>query len=223
MTNYDFTLNWLKLMKECNISVSQAIKWYEISKQFKLDFEDIFHSNQIRSKKWLIESLKLHALSNSNIFIFGSWYGILANLLFLEKSLVNNIFAIDINPEVKDGAHAFNYGLGKYTHVVEDMCKFEYPFRPNIVINTSCEHLTKEQFIEWYNLIPEAVTVVLQTNNYDKIPEHVNCYSDQDSFTDFIRRDLKVGSKNLYYQGTLQCSNFERYMVIFKKPSGIVL
>ena len=51
---------------------------------------------------------------------------------------------------------------------------------PNTIINTSCEHI--ENFDKWYNLIPKNKIVILQTNNYIEIEDHVNCSSNLEEF-----------------------------------------
>jgi len=199
--------------------------WLRTCKEFKIDFNDVFHDNQLRSKNWLVQNLRKYALDKpNNIFIFGGWYGILPYMLLKDQHInTKYVFNIDKNQALKGPAYQFNDYNSSYNHIVDDMISFEYPFRPNIVINTSCEHLSKEDFMKWYKNIPDAAIVVLQTNNYDKIDEHIGCYNSLEDFVHFVRKDLKVGGNSLYFQGKLDMSNFERYMVIFKKPSGLIL
>lgn len=226
MKEYDFAIKCLSMKDEYGFNNQTIIEWLKHCKMFKIDFSDVFHDNQLKSKKWLVNNLRKFALKthSNNIFIFGGWYGILAYMLLKDTEInTKYTFNIDKNQELKGPAYHFLNKNIYYKHIVDNMITFEYPFRPNIVINTSCEHLTKEDFIKWYRNIPEAVTVVLQTNNYDKITEHVGCYNSLDDFVHFVRNDLKVGGDYLYFQGKLDMSNFERYMVIFKKPSDVVL
>jgi len=202
------------------------IEWLEICKMFNIDFSDLFHDNQTKSKKWLTDKLKKYILKThkNNIFIFGGWYGILAYMLQHDTDITTKyIYNIDKNQALYEPARRFNNKSMYYQHIIADMIDYEYPFRPNIVINTSCEHLSRDEFLAWYKKIPDAVTVVLQTNNYDKIQEHVGCFENLNTFSHFIRESLKVGGDNIYYTGKLEMSNFERYMVIFKKPSDVVL
>lgn len=228
--NNNTSIKWIELCKKLetnhNIKSNVILNWLEICLTFKINFLDVFHENQIKSKIWLIENLKKYILKThkNNIFIFGGWYGILAYLIFKCDQITSKyIFNIDKDQRVKGPAYNFLENEKRYNHVVKDMCTYEYPFRPNVVINTSCEHLTNEQFIQWYNNIPESVIVVLQTNNYDKIPDHVGCFGSLEEFRDFVRGKLRVGSSYLYFCDKLQCSNFERYMAIFKKPTGVNL
>lgn len=226
MRDYDFAIKCLRMKDEYNINNDILIDWINICKTFKIDFSDVFHDNQLKSKKWLVENLSKFILktTNNNIFIFGGWYGILPYMLLKDQHIKTKyVFNIDKNQALKGPAYQFNYNNYFYNHIVDDMLSFEYPFRPNIVINTSCEHLSREEFMIWYKNIPDAVTVVLQSNNYDKIEEHIGSFESLDNFVHFVRKDLKVSSNSLYFQGKLDMSNFERYMVIFKKPSDLVL
>jgi hypothetical protein len=79
---------------------------------------------------------------------------------------------------------------------------------PNTIINTSCEHIPTGDFINWYNTIPVGTFVVLQTNDYFKLPEHVNCCNDLDDFS----RATPI--KEVLYQGKLELSKYTRYMRI---------
>jgi hypothetical protein len=50
--------------------------------------------------------------------------------------------------------------------------------------------------------------VVLQSNNYHKIEEHINC---KNSLNDFI---ADYNFDKILYTGTLKLDTFERYMII---------
>ena len=54
-----------------------------------------------------------------------------------------------------------------------------------MVINTSCEHITQEQYNTWLANIPGDVYIVLQSNNFKDHEEHVNCM-----MTDEFKRSL---------------------------------
>jgi len=226
MSDYETAIKCLNMKEYYGFNNQIIIEWLNVCKMFKIDFNNVFHDNQIKSKHWLVENLFKYLQNNkqSNIFMFGGWYGILAYMLInSQRYNIKHIFNIDKDQQLRIPAYHFVENSRKYQHVVDDMLIFEYPFRPNVVINTSCEHLTKQQFIQWYNKIPDSVVVVLQSNNYDKIPEHVGCYGSLEEFRDFIRGTLRVGQSYLHYCDKLQCSNFERYMAIFKKPTGVIL
>ena len=83
-----------------------------------------------------------------------------------------------------------------------------YPFIeiPNTIINTSCEHI--ENFDKWYNLIPKNKIVILQTNNYVEIEDHVNCSNSLEEFR------IQTPMTTLLYEGELVLDKYTRYMRI---------
>jgi len=77
---------------------------------------------------------------------------------------------------------------------------------PDIIINTSCEHI--EKFTEWFNAIPRDKLVVLQSNNYFEIDDHVNCVKD---ITEFKQQ---APLSNIIYEGELELEKYTRFMLI---------
>ena len=55
--------------------------------------------------------------------------------------------------------------------------------------------------------------VVLQTNNYEELDSHINCYPDVMSFANWVEPLLK---ERIYFAGTLRLGDFDRFMVIGK-------
>ena len=77
---------------------------------------------------------------------------------------------------------------------------------PDTIINTSCEHI--EKFTEWFNAIPRDKLVVLQSNNYFEIDDHVNCVKD---ITEFKQQ---APLSNIIYEGELELEKYTRFMLI---------
>jgi UDP-N-acetylmuramyl tripeptide synthase len=77
---------------------------------------------------------------------------------------------------------------------------------PDTIINTSCEHIS--DFAEWYNKIPNGKLVVLQSNNYYEVEEHVNCVSDIYEFKDM------APMSTLLYMGMRELPKYTRFMLI---------
>ena len=77
---------------------------------------------------------------------------------------------------------------------------------PNTIINTSCEQI--ENFSEWYDLIPNDKLVVLQSNNYYEVEEHVNCVKDIKEFGNMARMTGPL------YAGELELPKYKRFMLI---------
>ena len=139
-----------------------------------------FWKGQVRSKIWLIERLEgCVDLDNfHDIVIHGGWNGVLASLLFNSNLKINSIISVDIDPTCKDTANTVNKQqemLGKFRAETADMSYYKYDKAPTIVINTSTEHVTDETLQDWFLNIPNNALIVLQSNNYFELDEHINC------------------------------------------------
>ena len=176
-----------------------------------------FWGGQLLSKNWLIENLEkiVTKITNANIVIHGGWNGVLSSMLFNSNIGIQNIVSVDIDPRVKDTAITINkrYEIeGRFKAVVSDMCKYDYNERADIVINTSCEHITNEQYNQWLDKIPKNSLIVLQSNNYFDLDEHINCHDTLKSFEE----SSKI---NIVYSNQLELPhvNYKRFMLIGNK------
>ena len=176
-----------------------------------------FWGGQLLSKKWLIENLEkiVTKITNANIVIHGGWNGVLSSMLFNSNIGIQNIVSVDIDPRVKETALTINkrYEIeGRFKAVVSDMCKYDYDERADIVINTSCEHITNEQYNQWLDKIPKNSLIVLQSNNYFDLDEHINCHDTLKSFEE----SSKI---NIVYSNQLELPhvNYKRFMLIGNK------
>jgi hypothetical protein len=77
---------------------------------------------------------------------------------------------------------------------------------PDTIINTSCEHI--ENFAEWYAKIPDGKLVILQSNNFFDVQEHVNCVKDITEFSNM------APMSNTLYAGDLDLPKYKRFMLI---------
>ena len=77
---------------------------------------------------------------------------------------------------------------------------------PDTIINTSCDHI--EKFTEWFNAIPRDKLVVLQSNNYFEIDDHINCVK---NITEFKQQ---APLSNIIYEGELELEKYTRFMLI---------
>ena len=193
-----------------------------------VDLRDAFSRGQISSKKWLVDELKVLNLDLGTIFLCAGWYGSLALLLFESDLDIEKIRSFDsdencwriadtINrPHVMDewkfkaqtdDILHINY-IDGHTYVTyrNDGKERELYDKPNTIINTSCEHI--KGFPLWYNLIPKNTLVVLQTNNYFEIEDHINCVKDIEEFK------AMVPMTNIMYEGELNLEKYNRYMLI---------
>ena len=169
---------------------------------------DAFWKGQMKSKEWLITELEERGLSSRTIEIHGGWVGVLASMLFQSKVPVQHIVSVDIDPLVQHVAEEMNrkeHTQGMFRAETGDMCN-RFPVT-DIVINTSFEHITQEQYDKWLNNMFPDQLLVLQSNNYD-IPEHVRIAQSLDEFKH------QAGLSKVLYEGELKLPMYNRYMLI---------
>jgi hypothetical protein len=174
-----------------------------------------FWKGQIKSKVWLIEKLTGYTpIKPLNIVIHGGWNGVLSSLLFNSRLDINDIRSIDIDPSCEETANMIckrQEMIGKFTAITTDMCEYKYEYEPDVVINTSTEHITQEQYNLWLSNVPDNCLVVLQNNNYKEVPDHVRCYDSLHQFAD------NSGLGDIMYKDTLELPLYDRYLLIGRK------
>ena len=168
---------------------------------------DAFWSGQLKSKEWLIQNLRPHIKKFVTVDIHGGWVGVLASMLFQSDMPVLNIRSIDLDPTCEPIAVNMNKQeemVGKFRAVSADMCEIRSD--ADVIINTSCEHITQDQYDLWLSGMPYNSLLVLQSNNYN-IPEHVRI---ADSLEEFETQcQVKV-----LWSGELELPLYTRYMII---------
>ena len=168
---------------------------------------DAFWSGQLKSKEWLIVNLRAHVKKFVTIDIHGGWVGVLASMLFQSDVPVLNIRSVDIDPTCEPIANNMNKieeMVGKFRAVTADMCAIRSD--ADVVINTSCEHITQDQYDLWLSGMPYNTLLVLQSNNYN-IPEHVRIANDLDEFK-------KQSNIKVLWAGELELPLYKRFMII---------
>ena len=154
------------------------------------DLLDSFSPNQFKSKLKLVEHInKLNILTkNSEIVIFGSWYGSILIPAFYNK--VKKITCIDQDAKVISRA---KYNLFKDFNVdfiTGDVFEFRDSFKnADLFINTSCEHMKSMKEWgpaptyknPWWNRVSPAYFAFQSNNMYD-IEGHINCVSSIEEF-----------------------------------------
>ena len=170
---------------------------------------DAFWSGQMKSKEWLIEQLRPYVfLTPVSIDIHGGWVGTLASFLFQSNIPIANIRSVDIDPECEHTASTMNQielEQGRFRAVSSDMCDIRSD--ADIVINTSCEHITQDQYDLWLSGMPHNTLMVLQSNNY-AIPEHIRIAKDIDEFRE------QCNLREVLWAGELDLPLYKRFMII---------
>ncbi len=176
---------------------------------------DAFWRGQLTSKEWLVSTLEHVIYPERNktmdfpvsVDIHGGWVGTLASMLFQSAIPIKNIRSIDIDPTCESIATMMNKKEeieGRFRAVTADMCSVRSD--AGIIINTSCEHITQEQYDLWLSGHPHNSLLVLQSNNYN-IPEHVRTAKDLEEFKQQCQVDV-------LWAGELELPLYKRFMVI---------
>ena len=209
-----------------------SYKWEE-----KAILNDHFSRGQISSKLWLVKELKNVAngrLSNGTQFDeivqYGGWYATVAHFLFREFQ-IGHYYNLDMDPVSVDIADDFNYEYLLRSWRFKSSCtdvnniywlsdnsfhfdvknkggkQIKLHTKPDLIINTSCEHMTND----WFYELPDDMLVCLQTNDYFSNEQHINCVKDLEEAKE------KYKFSELYYEGELDTHVYKRFMLIGRK------
>ena len=195
--------------------------------------QDAFSRGQVQSKIWLAQELEKIRTDHKKVLILAGWYGQLLqyfkelkfgkvrvvdmdrdaclisddifNLHFIEDYRVKAICA-DINNLV---IHKAGYVLNVENFKNTDAKQFSETFMPDLIINTSAEHMDQK----WYDDIrfkefENKPLVVIQSNNLFDVEEHVNCVHSVDHMK------KKYPMEEILYEGELQLKGYKRVMLI---------
>ena len=171
---------------------------------------DCFWRGQMSSKEWLCKELRKHVRKFVTIDIHGGWNGVLASMLFQSEVPVSRIRSVDIDPKCQSIATMMNKPeemVGRFTAVTADMCSITT--NADVVINTSCEHITQDQYDIWLRSIPHDTLLVLQSNNYN-ISEHIRIATDLEQFKQ------QSNISEILWAGELELPLYKRFMIIGK-------
>ena len=192
----------------------------------EIDMRDLFSKGQIESKRWLVNELEKLNKPLGTVFLCAGWYGSLAAFLFESDLEIEKIRSFDIDESCASIAETFNRTKTmdgwKFKASTLDVLEMDYPTNhttyrangtsldlkemPDTIINTSCEHI--ENFSNWFNKIPSGMLVILQSNDYFELEEHVNCVVDEDDFS------RMSPFSNILYSGRLELPKYTRFMRI---------
>jgi hypothetical protein len=188
---------------------------------------DCISRGQIKSKQWLVAELKNLNLDLGVVFLCAGWYATLATMMFENNLKIEKFRSFDIDDTCREVAEAFNKDWvldgWKFKSCTKDIKEINYENAvytvlrangttvdlgdiPNTIINTSCEHI--KNFSEWYDLIPAGKLVILQSNDFYEVEEHVNCTTSMHDFAGM------APMTTLLYEGELNLDKYTRYMRI---------
>jgi hypothetical protein len=196
-----------------------------------LPLYDALSRSQIKSKIWLIEELLAVKLYWPNVVIMAGWYGQLVPL-FEQMLTFDRARIVELDPDacrhsdqvvnvdkIKDFrvksvvADINQLALHKngYEWLVDTFKDSSYTekFLPDLIVNTSAEHMTEE----WYSQIrfkqlDSNPVVAIQSNNLFDIPEHVNCVHS------VSHMKKKYPMREILFEGELRLKGYKRFMLI---------
>jgi hypothetical protein len=195
---------------------------------------DAFSRGQIQSKLWLTKELANIKADYNEILVMASWYGQIRSildimltyrrmrLLDIDKTscaISDNVFNyLELeNYKVKSCCANINelicykngYELELQNYSDPDGKTIVEKFEPDLIINTSAEHMDEG----WFNQIrfkqfENNPIVAIQSNNLFDIPEHINCVHGIDHMK------KKFPMKEILFEGELQLKGYKRVMLI---------
>lgn len=176
------------------------------------DLSIAFNHKQLGSKLWLREEWTAHnRAAPLRALVVGGWHGALSALLLDDpRTGIAHATSLDIDPGCAPVARAINRGFaeqGRFETVTADMYEFDYRAGGfDCVINTSCEHIADLR--GWLDLLPPGTTVVLQSNDYRREPDHIACV---DSLAEF---EAQAALASVAFRGERPTKNYRRFMLI---------
>ncbi len=194
------------------------------------DAAEAFSFGQLDSKKWLLkEARRVWGEDWGSVFVLAGWVGVLPRLMFDEGIKTKFVRSFDIDNQATMAAEVLNQSEvqqdWKFKSATLDICKMNYPTSfsvsrrdgsvceltetPDVVINTSCEHIA--DLSSWWSQIPKGTRVIVQSNDGFHIPEHVDCFK---SLSDF---QAVMGLSSVDYKGEKVLPEFNRFMLIGRK------
>ncbi len=184
------------------------------------DLGHALNPNQIASKRWLADALAGAAGGRfGTVTVLGGWFGVLPAMLLDDRRLtIGRVVSVDIDPRCEAVARSLNathVASGRFAAVTADMHAIAYAppaardADPDLVVNTSCEHLA--DFAGWFGRVPVGQLVALQSNDYYAIAEHVNCVPDLAAFR------AQAPLARTLFAGEQPRKRYRRFMLIGRK------
>ena len=184
------------------------------------DLLDSFSPNQFLSKMNLINHVKsLNFLNkDSEIVIFGSWYGSILIPAFYDE--VKKITCIDMDSKVISRAKYELFKDYNVDFITGDVFEFRDQYKnADLFINTSCEHMkpmkewgpTPQYKNPWWQRVKANCHFAFQSNNMSSIEDHTNCVNNLEEFKSQLPDNAEV-----IIESEIQEERGTRFMLIGK-------
>lgn len=208
-----------------------------IMSYLKLDLDnstlqDAFSRSQIKSKIWLIEQLAHLQTHYNQVVVLAGWFGQIKSI-YDQQLIYGKMRVVELDqPACEISDHVFNVS-NLENHKVKSVCadinqltlhkngyewlvenfkestSYTEKFLPDLIINTSAEHMTEEWFHQLrFKQLDSDPIVAIQSNNLFDISEHVNCVHSVDHMM------KKFPMREVLFAGELQLKGYKRVMLI---------
>ena len=193
---------------------------------------DAFSRSQIRSKIWLVTELAKINVNWRDVAVFAGWFGQLS-LIFRQQLSYHSMRFVELD---RDACRASDYvfnlanldehkiksvnadinllalhknGYEWRVENLKDNSEYNEKFLPNLIINTSAEHMTEEWFHQLrFKQLDSDPIVAIQSNNLFDLVEHINCVHSADHMM------KKFPMREVIFAGELQLKGYKRVMLI---------
>ena len=210
-------MDYLKFTPELAHDWKNAISATESELYLLKRVTDSMNRSQLESKLWVVRELSELMIFPKSVVLLGGWYAnFMAPLLF--QYGVSYITNFDLDPDVKRISYKFNkshkddetYKCYLTNVMFEPVFNIKYKSKPDMIINTSCEHMfPMTRFKKLNRGLFNNVVFVLQSTNDDQYDDHINCVSSPEELAE------QAEFVDVMYSGTKTLDNgMERFMVI---------
>ena len=125
----------------------------------------------------------------------------------MKNKISKNITNLDLDADaIKFSDELNQYITGYQKGIVSDIMEYSHSDY-DLIINTSAEHMSEE----WFNNIKIGTTVVIQTNDFHDLPEHINTVKDMEDMKS------KFPMSEILFEGVKDVIRYNRFMLIGKK------
>mgnify|MGYP001183151560 CR=1 FL=1 len=180
------------------------------------DFAQSIAKNQWKSKTWLIENLSMiNDEEEPEVWVLGSWYGsVIVPLIMHHIPNVKKIHLFDYDKEAIEICYKLHSKWNKKIKRYHADINFEidllksYENQPDIVINTSCEHMWNMKDLK----LEGNILYAFQSNNFTPETAHINCPKNLEDFKN------QVELKEIEFEGEIPFhdhkDDYKRFLLI---------
>lgn len=136
------------------------------------------NKNQLASKSWLVDKCESYfeSVSKPKVLVAAGWFGLLGHLIKQKHDA--DVVSFDMDPTCAEIGKMLFPEVEYESNFIENQLASGFDF----VICTSCEHMEDDTINEWISTRDKNSIVVLQSNNYYEIEEHINCKDSLEHF-----------------------------------------